>query len=278
MSKGKKTKKKKNKWKMPPLSLLDQGIYLALSILGVFFCGFLFFGRLILRDRIAFADPQVVANGDGMGGVWFLPLLTYAAMEYFVSPQQKAQARQPLFGKKGVKYGPPQWPPVYPRFSRDYPKPERTARLSVRLVSWLLAQLLPLVLLLLLALPSVCSRTCLNTDGSIRVYNAFNRETEFHAAEQMEAVSISTNSSRHGPKNTNVTWTIRLTLTDETGDAHFFYYRDMRGGLSNLIQIKSCYDPEIIQIRGTGQLDKVIEEYHFNEEECQLLYQLFEVD
>ena len=240
----------------PALSPRDRVLYILWFVGGLAIFLLVLFGLATLRREIAFSDPQVVALNADPTLVLMLPLAFFLVFFLVVRPARMFQAGQPLFSQKD---------------STREPQIEVDPRQKMKPL--LLGALF--VLLVALALLGLCRRTCVNVDASIRSYNVLNQETAFWPGEDMEALSLRVfyKPGRNGE------WIIEFTLTNSEGKSFVFDHRGTKDSdFQGLLQVQSCFEPSQIRVDGVEYLEQALEEENFNEEQCQLLYQLFEVD
>jgi len=271
MSKGKKMKK--NKWKMPPLSRLDTCLYVVMIVAAVFLI-FLFiylYVAALARIPYYFTPEALGIEHSDASALLILPLVLYAGIN-FARFIDAFHSRRPIFGLRGFQYGPPQWPAVYPLFSSQRPQQKGGHR------QWILPCLSVclLTLVLTLACLSIWGRSCLYPDGSVHVYNIINQETKHYASEEIDSLKIKTSMAWGKARNR---WQFTVSLITESGkEFSFDYGSPSPDTFCGLIQIKSTFAPNQVQVEGAENLDKVIREWDLGEEQRHLLYQLFEVD
>ncbi len=299
--KAKSKRKNKQKKRMPPLSLLDKTIYGILILLSFgLYIGIIFLS-LFLCDRVAHSAPDVLAAIEGTSILWavipaFVP--TLIALSLFGSSFSDSR---PIFGKKGIKYGPPQYPPVYPIFMKNKPpvwvsEAQKKSRKTGAIV------LLILIVVSILPYPlSIYGRDSLQTDGSIIEYNIFNRESEYHQREDVVAVEFSLKEDNSGESfDRNRTWftrilgkvlesrsyTVCVTITTDDGERFVFrsgdfleWGRDERTSwLPDMLLLKSLFPPECVTCEDADKLVYAVRDYALNEQDAELLYELFSVD
>lgn len=272
----KKKKAKKNKLKMPKLSFVDKLIYGVLCVLLVAVSGLIIAIPLIFRNRIAFADPLMVAAVARGGIYWMLvPFVTFLTMGASILGIAHG-GRYPIFGRRDIQYGSPKYPKVYPLFMKNKPKVwvSENAKKSKKTIAVVLV-----VILLLSFVPyplSFYGRDCLYRDGSIGQYNAFNVKTRSFLPRDITAVKIKTtrSSSRRGVSDH---YGVTVTLTANVGESYSFGAGDFESNdwLSQMLALKCRYDSHIITYETEYPLESVIREYNLSEEETALLYQLF---
>lgn len=269
---------------MPKLSVVDQLIYwsmFAVLCAAWFGLGFL---PIVLGKRIAFADEMVTAYKEHASQLWMLvPWMTFFLMTFLLwhDPYEK---RQPIFGRKNFKYGPPAWPRVYPLFMKDKPKywvspkqQKNKRALAIFLVIVLLLSFIPLPW-------SLYGRDCLHTDGSIHIYNMFNVQTREYDTSEIESVRFEIYlHSTGGRYSRRWIWDVGVELVTESGKTYFFGNEDFRYEkdsevlcwLPAMLQLKARFDPAIVTYSGTANLGNVAEEFTMNPREIDLLRQLF---
>lgn len=276
-------KAKKNLHRMPKLSFLDQVIYWAgLLLLGI--CWFaLAFSPLLLRDWIAFSEEAVVAAREHASSLWILvPWMTFFLMT-FIAWTIPYQNRQPIFGLKNFKYGPPAWPKVYPLFMKDKPYVWVSQREQKR-KKQLKAVLLMILLVSFIPFPwSLYGRDCLYRDGSIRQYSMFNNLKKEYLCQEIETVEFSTYRYSTGKYVKTTHWGVEVTLTTNSGNSYSFQDRDTKlkwesgspQWLGTMLDLKEQYDPAIIRYDPSADLDRVVWDCGLSDADEARLYQLF---
>lgn len=266
--------------KMPPLSFLDKTIYWSIFLLLCAAYVALLFGPLQLRHRIAFSDEAVIAAADHFSAWWLgIPWLTFFLMT-FILWLQPYQNRTPIFGKRNFKYGPPAWPKVYPLFMKNKPpvwvsenKKKERRSFAIFLLVVLLVSFIPLSW-------SLYGRDCLRYDGSIVQYNMFNRQVEEFSPGDIEEVTVDMFRYSTGKHIRTTHWGVQLIMRTDSGKKYSFDHREFdndgsRRYLPEMVKVISRYDPAIIRYEDAENLHKFIADKDLNQEELQLLYQLF---
>lgn len=188
--------------------------------------------------------------------------------------------KQPIFGKSNITYGPPQWKPVYPLFSKQFWHMVLGKKKQ-------LAAVLCITLLIVFVISVATSlglppRKCLLDDGSIQVYNCLDQNTATYHPSDVARVRIYTCVfSRRGFDD----WGTEIEITMHNDEQFHFSYRDFQrldndihGSITGMHQIKSCFDPGIVILEGTDNIDRVIRSMDLNQREINLLYSLFDMD
>lgn len=271
-------KKKKRRIQTPSLSPLDKGIYYVL--IAVFIVAGLFIFPAIIGSyrRSVFQNQSILA----INSLGILPVLVLgcilgwgcALLMYWL-----LQRKQPIFGKANFTYGPPQWKPVYPIFSKQF------WRIAISNKKWLIAVCSATLLIVLIVpvLTSFClpPRQCLLDDGSIEIYNSLNENTATYNASDVVGLKIYTRVfSRKGADS----YGVEMELTMRDGERFWFSYQDfragsndIRGSIAGMHHIKFCFDPSIVVLEEQVDIQAVIDSMDLNQQEIELLYDLFDI-
>ena len=270
-------KKKKRKIQAPSLSPLDKGIYCVLIaafiILGIFLYPLLlnrFHDSVFLDKRIlAISSPGtiMVILGLIMGSV-------LAGLMYWLMDK-----KQPIFGKHTISYGPPQWKPVYPLFSKQFWSIAFKDKKRMAVV--LIATTLIVVILMSVTALGLQPRECLLDDGGILVYNCLGQNVATYNASDVVQVRLLT---RRYSSRSRDSWGIEMAIRMRSGECFYFgtidawsYTADIPGHIAGMNHIKSCYDPDIVVLEGQDDLQKVINYRHLDQQQIDLLYELFDI-
>jgi len=277
---AKKAKMRKH-W-MPPLSFWDEVIYWLVFMLLIALIFSMFLGTVILRSRIAFRDEMVIASEDNISLLWSLiPMITVFLIMF--TPWVIAyQDRKPIFGLRNFKYGPPEWPKVYPLFMKKKPSVYASDRKKKGRVY---VAVILLVVLLISFIPyplSLFGRDCLRSDGSIVQYNMFNSRTRVFRSGDIKSVEMEAHRYTTG-KSGKEHWGVRMAFVTDDGRRYCFEHSEFRDDvkgdiqywLAAMLQVKSRYDPGIFTYGGMENLEKVVLDKNLTDVEIQILYQLF---
>lgn len=271
-------KKKKRRIQVPSLSPLDKGLYYAL--IAIFFVAGLFLFPAIIGSyrRSVFQNQSILAiNSHGIFPVVTLGAILgcgSALLMYWL-----LRRKQPIFGKANITYGPPQWKPVYPIFSKQF------WHIAISNKKWLIAVCSATLLIVLIVpvLTSLClpPRQCLLDDGSIEIYNSLNENTATYNASDVESLRIYTRVFSHKGADD---YGIEMDLTMRDGERFWFSYHDFRAGsndtrgsIAGMHHIKSCFDPSIVVLEEQVDIQTVIDSMDLNQQEIELLYELFDI-
>lgn len=300
MAQKAKKRKTKQKKRMPPLSLLDRAIYLVLILLAIMLDFGILFLTFYLRKCVAFSAPHVLAASEDAGLLWSLIPAIVLMLVALIWSSYHHEERKPIFGKRGIKYGPPQYPPVYPVFMKNKPPVWVSENQKKSRKLWRNA-LLILIAVSLLPFPlSLSGRNSLQTDGSIVEYGVFNQEKERHERGEVKEVefSLTRDTSRSGQYGNAFAWVIRLIqrlepaeysvcVTIKTDDGERFVFRsgDFRDWgkgertdwLEDMLYLKSLYPPERIVCADLHLLDCAAFDDDLSQQEQELLYALLAV-
>ena len=259
-------KAKKKLHRMPKLSLLDQIVYWSGLILlcATYFA--LSFIPVILRNRIAFSDDAVVAVSEHASVIWaVLPCLTFF-MVTFIPWTVFYGDRRPILFMKNKPY-------VWVS-ERKQKEKKHTILILV-------------ILLLISFIPfpwSIYGRDCLMADGSIRQYSMFNNRKDDFSIQEIDNVEFSTYTYFTGKYNRTIHWDVQVTLEVASGAKYTFQSKDFRRDpgsrfwMTEMLRLKSLFDPSIILYRQTEDLKQVVWDCELSNEEELLLYRLFDLE
>ena len=272
-------KKKKRRIQAPSLSKLDKGIYYCLT--ACFFAAAIFLYPVIVGTfrRSVFENRHILAqNNTGIVIPVFFCMFLF--LGFAVGIDWLRRKKQPIFGKSNVQYGPPQWKPIYPLLSKPFWKNLCSNKKSLT-ISVLCTMLLLAIMTAVTAL-GLPPRECLYDDGRILAYNCLNEETEKYSPSDVERILIST--YRSGGRGSRP-WGIEIKISMRDGKEFLFRDRDfqtlddhIRGSLTGMHRIKSCFDPGIITCFGENNIPDVIRDKDLNEQEAEMLYLLFDMN
>lgn len=282
----KKTKKKRKTNKMPPLYWVDKLIYWVLIAMLVVICAFVIFYPLFAAESLYFYEEEVVAFDRHASVLWILPTFFLFFM-IIVAVGSAYSTRRPIFGIPNFRYGPSQYPRIYPLFSQNKPQKKITSEQRKWIIlSW--GILIAIALSILATYPlSFNGRDCLNQNGSITVHNALNNETKEYASGDIAEVEIyfyrhTSGSSKIRLRFLYRHYSVGIRLTTDDGQEYSFRARDFRGEsmtehLQQMLQIKGRFSTDIITY-DMVYADSFFADNDLTEEEKDLLYQLFNME
>lgn len=268
---------------MPPLGWQDLLLYWSSMVLS--FGGMLFsmFFPLYYREKTEFSDPQVLAVTSGKGSLLFFWLTIWMLMVFILILAGPYQQRYPIFGKTGLKYGPPAYPRVYPLLMKNKPKywvsPKKQAarKLAFRILAAVMAVWLAFSLFMFPL--SLHGRNELNRDGTLSVYNARGEEETRYRLGQISSVELDT-YRLSGRSSSSRKWTAALILTTTDGEVFRFAVGTFQGDWAHTLQtmtaLKDIYGHRVT-IKGTEDLPKVIRDWGLSPDDMAALNRLFGV-
>ena len=272
-------KKKKRRLQVPSLSALDTGIYAFLMVCAVA-VGLFFYPMAIGQyRRSVYQDTHILAQDQP--GTVFLCLFGLAVGGAIAMALDWLRRRkQPIFGKANIKYGPPQWKPVYPLLSKQFWK--IFCANQKRLMIGVLCVLVFAVLVVSVTALGLPPGERLYDDGRICVYNSFREKTREYGPADLAEIRIST-CSYSGWRGGYRTWGIEMEILMADGAKFAFSNREfhnedenIHGAIGGMTQIKAIFDPGIITVSGKEALAKAVRDMNLNREETELLYRLFD--
>ena len=281
---AKQKKRKKHKASMPPLSFFDKSIYISLMIINTALCFGITILIEIIKRCIVFSDKTVIAYTDPFGGLLFFPFLLFIVLYGFLFLLNKMNEKAPIFGKKGITYGPPSYKSRYPLFMKNKPKiytkpSEKRWKKTKRIIilTILFFTLIPFVF-------SFCGRKALTTDVTLQQYNAVNIKKAEYTVDEIDAVTLKAYYSP-GSRYSTGHWTIRIDFTTNNEKQFKFDFSGFKpfgedtntNTLNLLLSIKSKLNPDIIEYVGTDNLQIVADKRGFDETETEMLFELFNI-
>ena len=267
---------------MPKLGWQDHLLYGILE--AVTGCGSMavLLGFLELQEYYAFSYEKVAAVNSGIGNLNVLFMFMWLGLVGLLIACTHI-SRYPVFGNKKVRYGPPGYPRVYPLLMKNKPK-HWVSQLEVekkkRERKWIAIVLVSTFLFSLFMLGlSVCGREVLCYNGTVQVYNAWNRQKEDCKFSDIIQVTLETELT--GGSRSSPDWYVQMKIYLQNGEIYSFYHTAFRGDtkqqMKTMIAMKECYG-DLLAIDSSPNLQGVIEDFHLDTEEQTLLYQLFDAD
>lgn len=280
-------KRKKHRPQAPSLSSFDKFLYWLLAscslLIGCFFLPILY---RVYYDQ-CFEDPSLLAQSD-KGFIFGMMYWLFLWIGIAAVLLELRSRKQPIFGKKGITYGPPKWKAVYPLFSRTFWKHFLANRKRVLITA--VAALLVTSLTTGVTMASLFARDQLYNDGSIRGFNFLNQQVQHCTASDVVEIHICTEYDSNGNHRIGRfgikrrgSWGIQLRIHTNDGIIYFDdrHFRPDQGSMDEsligMLQIKALFDPDQIVIVGTDKIPRVIADQEFTQEEAQLLYDLFDM-
>lgn len=267
-----------------PLWIVDRLVYWFLLLVDLAVSFSYGFVPMLLQKRIAFSEKGVVAYWTHASLLWALLGFFLFFLPTFLIWVNYYNKRQPIFGKNRlssheIKY------PNYAEKKRKMAKKEAAwKRKSHRSLKITIAAL---ILSSFLFPPlAVYGRDCLYEDGSIRVYDLFNRVSEEYGPEDAVALEIGISGRRRTRRSRRKRWNVSLEITCANGESFYFTSEYFIGGrtgeirlwLTEMLELKARFDPEKISYNDSHKLPNLVEDRHLSEEEQALLYELFSVE
>lgn len=266
---------------MPPLGWKDQLLYWLGMLLtaGFSFASFIIAGEV--QDQIAFSDPTVIARIDGAGNFGWVWIMFWCLLAFCYLVTGPYQHRLPVFGRSDLKYGPPAYPRIYPLFMKNKPKHRGVSQKSEkrkkrdRIIAFLV--IASFLLSLFFFFHSFHGRSVLQDDGTIRIYNSFDRETRVYRPDDISSfqLEVYSSKSRHGRRH----WSICYRITTADSSTYKIPVSAFRGTRAEELQamflVKEQLYRDIPLSIDTKDLKKVD---YFDAADKGLVYQLFEVN
>ncbi len=279
-----KKSKKKNRNCRPQLSFLDKSIYWVGIILSFILSLLLIYCFEDVTGVIAFQDSTVVAYNSHASYLFVMPLLLYVEVSGMVFCVTALEGKKPVFKNRKTQYRKSPWakdcyPSFDPRRKNIYVRPsEKRVRRRMRII-WTVG-----LLLCSLFVPfGFFGRDCLTRNNSIIAYNVLNQEdstaytTDDYSHLTIRAMHVS------GYRSASY-WTYEITIRLKDGKSFTFSNRDFdrrephyqERCLNQMLDIKSFFTSDTITIKGKHTIEKVADYLGMNDEQNQLLQELFQ--
>ncbi len=278
-----KKSKKDNRKRRPPLSLLDKSIYLTGLFLSFILSLLFAFCFEDITGIIAFQDSSVVAYNSHASFLFALPFLFYVEISALVFCIVSLEDKKPVFGNRKIQYGETPWakdcfPLFDSRRKKIYIKPSKKRFHRHMIILWFVG----LLLCSLIAPLGFFCRDCLTHNNSIVTYNMLNQEElapytpEDYSHLNIQAKYVS------GYRMADY-WKYEITIRMKDGKSFTFSNRDFNWRepncqercLKKMLDIKTFFTPDAITIKEKHSIDKVADYLGMNDEQKQLLQELF---
>lgn len=276
--------KKKSRSCRPPLSLLDKSIYWLGLLLSFIFALLFLFCFEDITNAIAFRDSLVVAYNSHASFLLFMPLLLYIEISALVFCIMALEGKKPIFGNRKVQYGETPWakdcfPLFDSRRKNIYVRPSKMRFRRDMMIVWIVG----LFVCSLFAPLGFFGRDCLTTDNRIISYNVLNREDSSpYTTDDFSNLTI---QAEHvsGYRSAGY-WKYEIIIEMKDGKSFAFSNRDFDWSKDNyrelclekMLEIKSFFASDLITIKGEHNVKKVADYLGLNDEQTQLLQELFQ--
>lgn len=266
-----------------PLWIVDQLVYWFFMILILILSFSYIFVPTMIKENIAFSDPNVIAYDETAGILWTFPGFFIFFLTTFIPWVYGYQGRKPIFGAYRNSSYINQYSHYYEKQKKRQKKEAKKQRKLALMTAILL---LPLILLsFLFPAMAIYGRECLYEDGSIRRFNLFNSISREYAPEERTSLTIGC-GLYGGGRYSRGHWEADVKITCADGKSYSFSSRDFRGEtkaeiqlwLREMTELKAQFDPAVINYMDLDDLPKVIDEQKLSPEEQALLYELFSVE
>lgn len=278
-----KKSKKENRSFRPPLSLLDKSIYWIGLILSFVFSLLFAYCFEDITGVIAFRDSAVVAYKSHASFLFVMPLLLYIECSALVFCIMALEGKKPIFGNRKVQYGETPWakdcfPLFDSRRKNIYVKPSKKRFRRDMIIVWIVG----LFVCSLFTPFSFFGRDCLTNDNCIVSYNVLNQEdsspytTDDFSNLTIQAKYVSGYRSKDY-------WKYEMIIEMKDGKSFTFSNRDFDWCKDNyrelclekMLEIKSFFVSDSITIKGERNIKEVVDYLNLNDEQTQLLQELF---
>ena len=212
-----------------------------------------------------------------------MPLLLYIEISALVFCIMALEGKKPIFGNRKVQYGETPWSKVcFPLFdSRGkniYVKPSRKRFRRDMMIVWIVG----LFVCSLFAPLGFFGRDCLTTDNCIISYNVLNQEDSTpYTTDDFSNLTIQAKLVS-GYRSADY-WKYEVIIEMKDGKSFTFSNRDFDWRRDNyrelclekMLEIKSFFASDLITIKGEHNIKEVVDYLGLNDEQTQLLQELF---
>lgn len=277
---AKSKKRRKHKPQSPPLSALDNFMYVMLVIihLALMFAVAVLFGFSI-PSAFAYADDRVVAFNNIAALLLTLPLDFFLMISGIILSALGTQMRQPLFGNKKFKSkNDIPIKTVYPLFSKDYWK--RMKRSHRSLLKTATSIYVVIFLICAAFIPfGICPRYTLDRENTVKEYNVFNSHTDSRNIENADKMVINISKRDRGIHSFQSSYQVQIAFVFEDDEYGFelgnFEKLDRKEALEYMIYLKSFFDGKY-EITNIDRLYSLLDDNNYTAEEEKLIYELYE--
>lgn len=244
-------------------------IYIAIVIFTLFVC----MAYLTAKQVIAFWNEGFLACADNVGTYYVIPLCLFILSITIYIDINYRWKDVPLFRKKAKDNN-----IQHPTAKKEHVKQSEKNKKYYKILIFLGA----LAICILISLPGLFTRACVDVEGNLHCYNAFNKETSVSSIDEVESLTIKAIPQRHRRRSqSSEFW---LTLRYSNGREYIFYNTSFdtvsddtdSDALNGMLKLKSLVPKEKISVVGSEHLEDVIELYEYEGEHQKLLYELFE--
>ena len=269
-------KKKKQKPQTPTLSKSDKTIYCILIAISCTTA--LFLAPVVMANfkESVFEDPHILAqNGSAM--IIFIFATLFAGAGFALLFDWLRRKRQPIFGKSDVNYI-TYAKPLYPLFSKQFWKNMFRSKKKASLFG---CCILFFILFIFIIPPitklTLTPRNRLYDDGSIEVRNCLNEITEQYSPSDVEEIKFYTQLYRSRRRRfDSYEWRIGIKISMCNGESFSFLRGDFQT-MEDIYLAKNCFDPNIITVEGTENIEEVIQDMNLDNQDTEWLYKIFEI-
>jgi hypothetical protein len=267
---------RKLKAQKPPLSALDNAIYLGAIVFFMAVFSLALYSLAQIPSVIAFRDEAVVGIAGGSAILLLaLPWYMFSAMVPPVVLSIMMSNRQPIVGNRRFKpkFGQPVIK-VYPLFSREL----RESLPAARRVGFVRTAVILLVIFLVLAalIPfGIYQRATLDRDDVISEFGVRNQVKNSFAVEDADDILIRIEVSGRRSHRTYLSMTLVFGDEEYKFTPSAFHKMSTAEALRYMIRLKELA-PDKVEISRTDRMERLLRDYDYSAAEIALIYELFE--
>ncbi len=255
------------------LSGTDRVAYTFTYILIIISSLFIALVYLSVKSAIAFDDESILATAGNVGVRWIIPLcLSVISLSIYIDINYRWKD-VPFFTRKKDKNI------KSPTAQKEHVSKRVKKKKTYKILAWILL----FFSCIIISLPGLFSRACIDNAGTLHCYDSFNQKLPETPIDELESLIIkATTYDRLKSYDTDFWLTLRYSdekeytfYTSSFNTVSDDYYSD---ALNGMIMLKELVPKEKVEIVGADNLEEIIEMYEFNGKQNKLLYKLFEIE
>lgn len=262
---GKYKGKKKIKRSTRAISKFEKFIYGLLMTISIIIAIALSVYCIALNEKLAFTDENTVLFAERWTLLLILPLFLFIIIFIVGFFDEAKSIKRPIFKRNKQK--------------KTVNKNEKKIQTITRIMIFSIG-----IISLFLAVGGILGRTCLLSNGHIKIYSITNSVKTEYTLGNYSKITFEYGRESVGKHD----WRPACYFNIETNDGKEFDFcmndsrytpSDIGKNLENMLAIKEYYENNGIDvlINGTDKIEEIIQHYEMNKSEKELLYELFEI-
>ena len=271
-------RKKNRKARKIPLSKLDKCIYIIMLMMGFLSVLLIIPLGIVIPEAIAFSSEDVIVSRNTAAIFTSIPLVLFLCISVVSLAGYGLENRQSIFGNNKYRVGnaAPAFP-SYPIFSREF-RNSLTKNRRQRIKITVIGLLSGLVITAMIVPFGFCPRITLDKNNEIKKYNIFNVNVESNDISEAQKTVIKITEHYRVRSGYSYNFMIEFVFDNEKISFSSGKFGEMSNSekIEYMIYLKSLQSEDSVYIEGVDMMDKLVDEFEFNEEERALIYDLFD--